>query len=98
MSHPACCRHPDTCTLTYREHLAGFVIGVGALPTRGVHRTPGQVDEPAWRTQARERRWAKDLPAFRSLVDQGYDPPRIDGSDRLAATATCDADINGTPR
>jgi hypothetical protein len=98
MSHPQSCRNPEGCHLSYVEHLRGFVIGVDALPTRAVHRSPGQRDEPAWRTAARERRWAKDMPAFKSLIEQGYDPPRIDGSDRLAATAKTDADINGAPR
>jgi hypothetical protein len=94
MAHPQCCKHPETCTLSYREHLLGVVLGASAIPSRAIHRTPGQVDEPAWRTEARERRWARDMPAFKSLVDQGYDPPHIDGSADLANRATSVEQIN----
>jgi len=97
MTHPQSCRNPETCDLSYVEHLRGFVIGVGALPTRGVHRSPGQPDEPAWRTQARERRWDKDMPAFARLVKDGVTPEHIDGSARLEATAKTEAEITGVP-
>jgi len=97
MSHPTSCADPGTCSLSYREHLLGIGIAAKALPTRAVHRTPGQPDEPAWRTEARERRWAKDMPAYKALVDQGYEPVSIDGADRLAATAKTENEINGIP-
>jgi hypothetical protein len=95
--HPASCKTPDTCTRTYREHLLGFVIGANALPTRGVHRTPGMPDEPAWQTEARERRWDKDMPAFKRLCQDGLEPASIDGSAYLEATATSAAQIEGRP-
>jgi hypothetical protein len=82
MSHPSSCQDPD-CTLSFREHLLSIGIAAAAMPTRAVHRTPGQVDEPAWRTQAREDRWAKDMPAFKRLHDAGQTPDHIDGSAAL---------------
>lgn len=94
MAHPAACKNPDTCRLSYREHLLGVVFGVNAMPTRAVHRTPGLPDEPAVATEARERRWAKDMPAFKTLMEQGYNPPGIDGCHDLAQRATRDEDIN----
>lgn len=99
MSHPQCCKNPETCTLTYVEHLRGFQLGVNAIPTRAVHRSRRSdtgykpPDEPAVRTEARERRWSKDLPAFKELVRQGYNPPRIDGAHKRAVTARSAADI-----
>ena len=83
MSHPESCKNPDTCTLSYREHLVGFVLGASAIPSRAIHRTPGQVDEPAWRTEARERRWEADMPAFKRMHDAGRTPEHIDGSAEL---------------
>jgi len=73
--HPACCRHPETCTLSYVEHLRGFVIGVDAIPTRAMHRTPGQPDEPASETSARQKRWDRDLPAYKRLRNAGMEAP-----------------------
>jgi hypothetical protein len=93
MPHPASCKNPDTCTLSYREHLVGFVIGANALITRGVHRTPGLPDEPAYVTEQRERRWAKDLPAYARLVKDGLEPASIDGAARLEQTATTRQEI-----
>ena len=95
MSHPTSCANPDTCPLSYRDHLLGIAIAAAALPTRAIHRTPGQPDEPAWRTEARERRWAKDMPAFERLVKDGLTPEHIDGSARLEATAKTEAEITG---
>lgn len=38
---------------------------------------------------ATEKRWEKDMPAFKSLVEQGYNPAHIDGSaDMVARAAT----------
>lgn len=80
MSHPACCPDPDTCQLAYVEHLRGFVIGAAAIPSRAVNRTPGQPDEPATRTHARERRWQADHDAYRTLRRSGHRPKSIAGS------------------
>jgi hypothetical protein len=89
VTHPASCNDPANCTLSYVEHLRGFVLGVNAIPSRAIHRTPRSSsgwkppDEPAWRTEARERRWAKDMPAFKRLHDAGHTPEHIDGSAQL---------------
>lgn len=71
MSHPACCKNPDTCRLSYVEHLQGFVIGADAIPTRATHRTPGQPDEPAIETSRRNKRVAADVAAFKRLKQHG---------------------------
>lgn len=97
MSHPACCPDPDTCDLSYSAHLVGFGLSARAIPSRAIHRTPGQPDEPAVETAERERRWSKDLDAYKSLRQQGYRPRSFKGADRLAATATSDDQINGRP-
>lgn len=40
-----------------------------------------------------ERRWEVDMPAYKALRDQGYQPPRIDGSHELAQKAETESDI-----
>jgi hypothetical protein len=79
-SHPACCPNPETCELSYRDHLAGFGLSATAVPSRRVNRSPGVPDEPVTQTLIREKRWARDMAAFKRLHDQGLTPPRIDGS------------------
>lgn len=34
-----------------------------------------------------ERRWDRDMPAYKRLVDQGYQPPRIDGCGDIETNA-----------
>jgi hypothetical protein len=53
-------------------------FGSGTLPTR--HAASNAVEE-------REKRWAKDMPAYKALRAQGLQPPRIDGSAKLMAHA-----------
>jgi hypothetical protein len=77
VSHPAACRNPESCDLSYVEHLRGFVIGVEAMPTRAVHRTPGLPDEPAVETNARQRRWDRELDAFKTLCVGGAEPETL---------------------
>lgn len=74
MNHPACCPHPDTCRLSYVEHLRGFVIGAAAIPSRAVHRTPGLPDEPAVRTAARNRSMEADCDSYKRLRKSGLRP------------------------
>lgn len=95
VAHPAACPNPETCELSYRDHLVGFGLSASAIPSRAVHRTPGQPDEPATETAAREKRLVRDLAAYKSLRQQGYRPRSVRGADRLAATATSDAQVNG---
>jgi hypothetical protein len=79
-SHPQCCPNPSTCTLSYREHLVGFGLSAMAIPTRTVNRTPGHKDEPITQTITREKRWERDMAAYKRLHDEGLRPPQIDGS------------------
>lgn len=81
MSHPASCKNPEDCDLSYTEHLRGFVIGTAAIPSRAVTRTPGQPDEPSARTLEREKRWSRDHQAYRELRRAGIRPKSIAGSD-----------------
>lgn len=79
-NHPASCKSPLTCTLTYRQHLLGFGVSATLIPNRAVHRSPNAPDEPAINTLTREKRWERDHEAFRRLHKQGYQPPQIEGS------------------
>ena len=71
-NHPASCEHPDTCTLSYREHLIGFGIACAAIPTR--------TGSDALETMTREKRWERDMKAYKNLRADGLQPPGIDGS------------------
>lgn len=97
MTHPACCRHPDTCSLTYREHLIGVSISASATPNRLVNRTPGQADEPLSQTLIRERRWDRDMAAFKRLHDEGLTPPRVDGSALREREGETEYDVTERP-
>jgi len=71
MAHPTSCANPDTCLLSYRDHLLGISVSPAATPSRAVTRTPGLPDEPTSETRARERRMGRDLPAFKRLREAG---------------------------
>lgn len=73
-----CCPSP-------RDHYRSIGIAAAALPNGGAG--VAAID-------AKQRRWDRDLPAYRELRRQGYRPPGIDGSDRLAGDAKCDDHIN----
>lgn len=73
MSHPASCKNPDTCTLSYAAHLRGFATTAAATPSRG-----GAAD--VIQTNTRERRWARDHAAFKRLKAEGLQPPHLDGA------------------
>jgi len=76
--------------LNHNDHLGEFVegcfvckvstiaFGSGTAPTR----RPG-----AESVEAREKRWNKDMPAYKALRAQGLQPPHIDGSAELMAKA-----------
>ena len=80
----------ETMELNHNDHLGYFVedcfvckvstisFGSGTAPTR----RPG-----AEAVEARERRWKKDMPAYKELRAQGLQPPHIDGSADLVARA-----------
>lgn len=85
MTHPACCRDPESCDLSYADHLRGFGLSATAIPHRAVTRTKAEngvrvPDEPTAQTLIREKRWERDMPAFKRLAQQGLTPPQIDGS------------------
>ncbi len=80
MPHPQCCKNPDTCTLTYIEHLRGFNLSANAIPTRRVNHTPGQPDEPVTQALIREKRWERDTAAYKRLHKEGLRPPRMEGA------------------
>lgn len=93
MEHPQSCHDPANCTLTYREHLVGFGVSATAIPNRLVNRSPGVPDEPVAQTLVRERRWERDMAAFKRLADQGLTPPHIDGSALREREGQTEADI-----
>lgn len=73
MGHPQSCKDPENCNLRYVEHLRGFSLTSEAMPTRGKN-------HEVVRTNIREKRWMRDIPAFKRLTKEGYDVPQIDGS------------------
>ena len=85
--HPSSC-HDPACTLSYRAHLLGIKIAANATPTR----KPEVVQ-----TGVREKRWVRDIDAYKRLHQQGYRPPQIDGSRLRERTATDVGDIERRP-
>lgn len=69
--HPSSCKDPN-CNLTYREHLIGIGISITATPSRA--------SEDALQTLVREKRWERDIGAYKRLRADGLAPPQIDGS------------------
>lgn len=72
--HYETCRGEEDCA-TCKLLSIGF--GASVAPTRN-NRTV---------ITDREKRWQKDMPAYKALRAQGLQPPRIDGSAELAARA-----------
>lgn len=50
------------------------------------------------RADATERQWDKDMPAYKRFREKGYQPPGIDGCDRLEATAKSNIEIQSGGR
>lgn len=96
MTHPASCKDPN-CTLRYVDHLRGFGISAQAMPSRGVNRTEGQPDEPLTQTLIREKRWDRDIDAYKRLHREGLRPPRVDGSAFRERTGETRYDIEERP-
>jgi hypothetical protein len=97
MTHPASCRDPEHCDLSYRDHLVGFGLSAKAIPSRAVHRTPGQPDEPAIKTHNREKRWERDIPAYKRLHAEGLRPRRMEGSAFRERTGDTEYDVTQRP-
>lgn len=77
MNCPTCCKVPG-CTLSYREHVAGFGISADAIPTRR--------PRDAWKNHA-DRQIAKDLVEYKTLREQGIQPNQVQGCSDVAARA-----------
>ena len=54
----------------------------------------GDKGEHTVRTDALERQWGKDMPAYKRLCEEGMQPKRIDGCDRLESTAVSRWHVN----
>lgn len=70
MTHPSSC-HDANCTLTYRQHLLTISVAPSAMPSR--HPEAVQIN-------TREKRWSRDIPAYKRLHAEGNPPPQVDGS------------------
>lgn len=46
---------------------------------------------------ARAKRWDKDMPAYKRLRQQGYQPKGIDGAARVEQSASTVAEVEGRP-
>lgn len=65
----------------YGCKIQSITIAPSAMPTRNGGQTA--VD-----TNARDARWARDMPAYKRLRRDGLQPPTIDGSARLEQELT----------
>lgn len=93
-THPACCKDPDHCSLSYRDHLVGFGLSATIIPNRAVTRTEGLPDEPTTQTLTRDKRWERDSAAYRRLHKEGLRPPRMEGSALREKQGETEFDIN----
>lgn len=89
MRHPDCCKDPDNCTLTYSQHLAGVGLAAAATPNRHKEDTLGAL--------VREKRWDRDMSAYKRLRADGMQPPQIDGSALREKQGTNEYDITTRP-
>lgn len=65
----------------------GSAVKVMVVPKVSVNATPSK-GQRARDIQALEDRWDKDMPAYRTLRRQGYQPSGIDGAHALARDAS----------
>lgn len=68
------------------ETCAEPLLRVMTPPRISVYATPHK-GQTAKEVDARENRWHRDMPAYKALRHQGYQPSRIDGSDALSRDA-----------
>jgi hypothetical protein len=71
----------------YGCKIAHFTVAASAMPTRG--------GDALWLAE-REKRWNRDLPAYRELRRQGVQPERIDGCADLAVRASDKLEIESS--
>lgn len=64
------------CCETQREHYLSISVAPSATPSR-----KGGAD--AARINAKEKEWARDMPAYKNLRKNGVQPKSIDGAARL---------------
>lgn len=95
--HPASCKSPETCDLSYRDHLTGFGVSAWATSSGLVNRSEGLPDEPLSQTLIREKRWDRDMEAFKRLHDEGLTPPQVDGSALREREAQTEYDVVERP-
>lgn len=69
--------------------IASVGFGAAAMPTR-------RADTAA--IAAREKRWDRDIPAYRSMRAQGLQPQSVDGAHHTMVTATSREQVEGIPR
>ena len=68
--------------------IAGVSFGANSTTTRGAK--VAQINQTA-------KNWDKDMPAYKRLRQQGYQPKGIDGAARIEATATSEAQVESRP-
>lgn len=68
--------------------VAGVSFGSNSTTSRGA-----QVAE----INQRAKNWDKDMPAYKRLRQQGYQPKNIDGAAKLEATASTVAEVESRP-
>lgn len=74
------CGKPCNCE-SYRAHISTISVSAAATPSRDRSKESVAID-------AREKRWEKDMPAYKRLREDGLQPAHIDGSARMESTAT----------
>lgn len=74
------CGHKCNCS-TWGDHARSVSFAPSSMPTRGNNINAIQVEKT-------EKGWEKDMPAYLRLRKNGTQPPHIDGSAKLEATAT----------
>jgi hypothetical protein len=78
--------HPEFVDGCFACRIRSVNIAPSATPTRGGGAEAASIN-------AREDRWAKDMPAYRRLRHNGLQPDRIDGSAELEMRANDRFDI-----
>lgn len=73
------CGKPCNCE-SYRAHISTISVSAAATPTRDRSKETVAID-------AREKRWDKDMPAYKRLREDGLQPAHIDGSRQIEAQA-----------
>jgi hypothetical protein len=73
------------CCETQREHYLSITIHPAAMPNRHNVRYTSERDM--------EKRWNRDMPAFKQLVDEGITPPSVEGAAELRDRAVSKREI-----